>query len=101
MGTAELIARLDGFNGDARVYRCSPPMRGWSWDDDEDVPSYEYVIVSAAVVPLSGPETYIFGSDENWAVVNWGELPGSTRGTLDHEEVLREAGYVVGLIAEV
>lgn len=98
MPVAEFIAQLDGFRGDARVYRCSPPLQGRSWDDDEDVPSYEYVIISASVVPFSGLETYIFGSNADWEVVSWTELPGSYRGGLDHVRALRLAGYTLGMI---
>lgn len=55
----------------------------------------EYVIVSAANVPYSGPETYIFSADENGNVTNWSELPGSYRGDLDHENALHRAGYAI------
>ena len=55
----------------------------------------EYVVVSAADVMYSGPETYIFGADENGEVVDWLELPGSFRGKLDHVAALEGAGYEV------
>ena len=75
-----------GFIGDARLYRLTAPLEG-----------YDYVVVSALSFNDSGAidETYIFGSDDEGNVLNWGELPGSLRGTLDHAEVLREAGYEI------
>lgn len=53
----------------------------------------DYVVVSAAVAMFSGPETYIFGTDENGDRTDFGELPGSFRGALDHEAALKGAGY--------
>ena len=64
-------------------------------DDDNGVESYEYVVVSAAIAPFSGPETYIFGADEEGNVVDWRELPGSYRGGLDIDAALTRAGYMV------
>lgn len=68
-----------------RVYQLDPPLSG-----------HEYVVVSAAIVPLSGPETYIFPSDAAGTVTAWGELDGSYRGGLDHAEAMRRAGYEIG-----
>ena len=53
---------LDGFNGYAALYKLSPPLK-WS-DYDKKKHSAEYVVVSAAVVMFSGPETYIFKADK-------------------------------------
>lgn len=53
--------KLNGFRGDARVYHLSEPLDG-----------AEYVVVSAVVVPYSGPETYIFPADENGEIVDYG-----------------------------
>ena len=91
-GVATLVRKLDGFTGDARLYRVDPPLADEPWDDEEPT-KYEYVIVSAAMAMFSGPETYIFGADENGEVVDWGELPGSFRGGLDHAAALKGAGY--------
>jgi hypothetical protein len=94
-GKATLVrGPLDGFNGDARLYRCDPPMAGaYDYDTDTNEPT-THVIVSAAVVPYSGPETYIFPATEDGKIASWGELPGSYRGGLDHAEALKRAGYV-------
>lgn len=61
----------------------------------EPLDGHSYVIVSATVVPHSGPETYIFGADESGEVVDWMELDGSFRGECDHEQALANAGYSV------
>jgi hypothetical protein len=44
---------------------------------------------------LSGPETYIFPSDETGKVIDWGELDGSYRGGLSHEKAIEDAGFVL------
>lgn len=82
--TAKLVKNLTGFNGEARLYRLSEPLEG-----------NEFVAVSAVVAFYSGPETYIFPANSDGKVASWGELDGSFRGSLDHEEALRGAGYEV------
>lgn len=72
-------------------YRLDPPLDG----------IYADVVVSAADVPYSGPETFIFGANEKGEISDWGELPGSYRGGLDHEQALRNAGYTVDPLADL
>ena len=79
--TAEFVTDLAG---DARLYKVKPKMG-----------KFTYVVVSAAVVPFSGPETYIFGANKDGEVTEWGELDGSYRGGLDHDRALKNAGYEV------
>jgi hypothetical protein len=86
-----------GFTGHAALYRLSEPL-GNGWDDDG--PTYEYVVVSAAVVIFSGAETSIFGSNASGEVVSWSELNGSYRGGMSHSTALARAGYNVGVLAE-
>lgn len=93
MGTATFIRNLDDFTGDAALYRLTPAIATRSWGNEGE--TYEYVVVSATVVPLSGPETYIFGADETGNVLDWGELDGSFRGALDQDAALNGAGYQV------
>ena len=83
---ARLIKKLDSgsWSGDARLYRC---------DDGGPLPGY--VVVSATVTPITGPETYIFAANGDGDITNWLELNGLFRGELDHEEALRLAGYEV------
>ena len=53
------------------------------------------VLVSSVVAPdHGGEETFIFPSDGEGNVLDWGELPGSQRYTTSHAEVLRGLGYV-------
>lgn len=96
MKTAKLIREnvLNNSSGFASLYRLSEPLSGYDWDD-EGAPSYEYVVVSAANVMFSGPETYIFGSKADGQVVSWSELEGSFRGGLSHAEALSNAGYTI------
>lgn len=110
--TATFVKQING-TGNAAVYRCDPPMplHTYPWEiddyakadehDERECPgtgtctSTEYVWVSAANVMFSGPETYIFPCDADGEVTDWGELPGSYKGGLDHEEALAEAGYEI------
>jgi hypothetical protein len=78
----EMIRKLDGFTGDARLYKLATPV-------DYQGRTTEYVIASATVVPFGGPETYIFAADKDGNILNWLELPGSYKGGLDHEEAMR------------
>lgn len=71
-------------NASQAIYRLDPPLDGHS-----------HVLVSAVTVALCGPETYIFGSDENGNIEDWEELNGSYRGGLDHAAALKNAGYEV------
>lgn len=96
-GKAYFVKQHNG-QGDGRVYRLDPPLHGSRFDegvgDYVKVP-YEHVWVSAAVVPWSGPETYVFGCTPEGTVLDWVELDGSFRGGLDHVRALRDAGYEV------
>src|SRR5690349_19484746 len=94
---ATLVRRINDWKGDARLYRVEPPLRYDTWgDEDKDQEAATgYVIVSAADVPFSGPETYIFAASEAGDVLDWGELDGSFRGGLDHREALSGAGYEI------
>lgn len=89
MKTATLVQKLNGWQGDARHYKLSEPIK------DYDGNQHSNVIVSAVVAPYTGPETYIFPATEAGVPVNHGELDGSFRGGLDHAEALRRAGYEV------
>jgi hypothetical protein len=76
------------------IFKLDPPMINENWDGSI-VEEHEYVLVSAANVMFSGPETYIFPANKEGEVIEWGELPGSFRGGLDMEEALNNAGYEV------
>lgn len=48
-----------------------------------------HYVVSAVVVPFSGPETYVFPGDGNGEITDFGEIVG-LRGTLSHTEAIDE-----------
>ncbi len=101
MGIATMVRKLDGFRGDARLYKLDPPIEFERYEaNDQDEYSEvkhasEFVIVSALIAPYSGAETYIFPGDASGEIVDWGELSGSFRGALDHEQALNRAGYQI------
>ena len=82
MKTATKVRDLEYQKGPkAAFYRLSDRLKG-----------FDYVVVSA-VLAAYVHETYIFGCDENGHVIDWIELPGSTRDVFDHKTVLNKAGY--------
>lgn len=90
MKTATFKKMLRGFNGVAGLYELSEPLKPYAIDENDS--EYNYVVVSAAIA-YGGPETYIFGADENGNVLDWLELPGSSRGVYCHKTALENAGY--------
>lgn len=72
-------SRLNSWTGDARLFKLSEPLYG-----------HQYVVVSRA-----GHDTDIFGADENGEVQDWAELPGSSKGGMNHAETLANAGYII------
>lgn len=94
MSTATFIKQIPGKRGDMRLYRVDPPMVGENYTDGSEL-SFDHVAVSAADVPFSGPETYIFGCDSEGKNIDYLELDGSFRGGLDHATALRGAGYEI------
>ena len=97
MKTAKFVRQIEGWQGDARLYRLSDPMAWEKWTSDDGVSKNEanHVIVSAVVALYSGPETYIFPADSDGNCLDFGELTGSFRGSLDHAAALEDAGYEV------
>jgi hypothetical protein len=85
--TAREIRNIKGWTGDARLYELSVPLEG-----------FIKVVVSATNTVFGSPETSIFGCNSECGEnldVDFGELPGSIRGALDHEGTLASAGYVM------
>lgn len=94
----KISGKLNDMNGVAYAYELDPPMKSQPWDEAEEPSEFKYVIVSATVVPLTGPETYIFGArkaGDAVAIADYGELEGSYRGGLNHDVALHNAGYTV------
>lgn len=77
------------------VYRLEPPVTG------NNGQPCEYVLCSAAYAPPfrnvlpAQRETYIFPCSVAGDVLDWEELPGSQRGTLEHAAALERAGYTI------
>jgi len=91
MNTAKLLNdKIRNFTGHAALYSLTPPLK-----DFDGKTEHKHVVVSSTNAMLSGPETYIFPANESGEVSDWGELPGSQKGTLDHEKALRDAGYAI------
>ncbi len=96
----------DDYQGDARLFKVNPPIGYERYEEGKDGHHHNvkhktgYVLVSAAIVAMSGPETYIFPSDSEGNVTSWLELRGSFRGDLDHARALEGAGYAVIALIE-
>jgi hypothetical protein len=72
--------------GRAAIYKLSEPL---SFREDR---SCTHVFVSSTTV-MGVPETYAFPADESGKVLDWGELDGSQKGDVSHEQVLSDMGY--------
>lgn len=82
-----------------RLYHLDPPFQTKVWDFGacDYVPcALSYVVVSAVIIPTTGPEVLIFPALGNGITSSSVELrPGSQRGTLDHATALRDMGYEI------
>jgi hypothetical protein len=94
---AEKIDRVnEEARGDMELWKVDPPVKYCVYNTRtrKDVEhKTSYVVVSAVVAPFSGSETYIFPADRDGNVIDWGELPGSSRGTMDHKEVIMNINH--------
>lgn len=88
--TAKFVREIVSKRAVQRIYRVDPPV---AFADDPSRSS-RYVLVSATVVPITGPETLAFPCDKDGYVLSWIDVFGRC-GTLSHEQVLREAGYAL------
>ena len=80
---ATYLRRPDGkWTGEAQLWEFSEPYR---FDKDDET----RFVVTSATRAIGVPETYIFPIDEHGIVLSWGELPGSYRGGLDHDEAIQ------------
>ncbi|AXQ60088.1 hypothetical protein NTR1_86 [Nocardia phage NTR1] len=80
--------QAESARGEQRFFRMVPPLPA-AWGEEGE---HTYVIASAAVVPFSGPETYLFPATPDGMIESYGELDGSQRGTLDIDYVVANAG---------
>lgn len=65
------------------------------WEVLPRIDGHKYVITSASNIEFTGPETYMFASDEKGNIVDWCELPGSYRGELDHKKCFEYINYKI------
>ena len=87
------VSKQNRARGSQILYKVDPPMVDDHYDGSRT--EYDHVIVSATDVMFSGPETYIFPANPDGTIASWGELDGSFRGALDHEQALTNAGYSI------
>lgn len=82
--TAKLIKRVKTRKTGItqNLYKMSPYYQG-----------NEYVVLSQSNVMFSGWETYIFPSDQEGNILDWGEMEGSSRGLYNDSEILTGIGY--------
>jgi len=80
------IRAIEGMRGKAVLYELDEAIT-YRGNNDEDEKT-NFVIVSAVVAPYTGPETYIFPSNEAGAIVDWCEISGSYRGGLCHTKAM-------------
>ena len=89
MKTATIIKRQGNpnTNGDQVIAKCDPPMCG-----------RHYYVCSRAIsraFDTGQAETYLFPCDEAGDITDWGELPGSFQGEMNHEQAFQNAGYTL------
>lgn len=88
--TATLLSdNLESWAGRAALYRLDPPMSDYAGHP------HEYVIVSAVVATVTGPETLIFPAFESGVAASMSDMDGSYRGSLSHAAALQRAGYSI------
>lgn len=84
------------WSGEAIRWRVDPPVKFTKIDDGKtSLCETPYVITSCVYALFSGIETYAFPTDEDGNVLSWSELPGSKRGTDDHEAVMMRLDHGV------
>lgn len=81
----------DEFRGRAALFNMVPPI------EDYDGSKWDHVVVSTAYL-LGSVETYIFPSDSEGNIQDWGELQGSAKGCDSWSEALHNAGYRLGSV---
>lgn len=73
--------RIKDTNHRQVLWEVCPPLCGYGF------------IVTSQYEDTFDMETYIFPSDPEGKIIDWGELPGSYKGGLDHNMCIEKAGY--------
>lgn len=93
MKRAMFVKRIDIGAGDALLYKLSDPVEFMQGGQPIKTAT---VVVSAVTSPIGNQKfAQIFPSNENGEILSWEAMPGSQKGTLDHEAALESAGYEV------
>jgi hypothetical protein len=90
MNKAIFIKDFKTHFGNAKLYKMNPAYEG-----------HDFVRASAANVPYSGDEVYLFPSDEKGNISDFGELDGSYRGGLDFSKVIKDIGYEERYVSKI
>lgn len=75
------------FKGTAHLYKVDPPVEYLESEETSNLTPY--VCASAGMVPLMGPQVFIFPANGKGELLDWGEI-GGRKGTLDIEKVMNE-----------
>lgn len=92
---ATVLRHLPDFNGSALLYRLDRPMQ--QRDMDGGVANeFDHVIASAVprAFDTKRAEVLIFPATPDGEILSWAEI-GGQRDTLDHNAVMRDAGFEV------
>lgn len=86
---ARFIDVVDNERAFQKLYKLSEcvPYHGLEEDAVTD-----HVVVSAVVVPYSGPEVLILPALPDGAIADWLEM-GGHRGNLDHSQAIAQMGW--------
>jgi hypothetical protein len=92
MKRAMFIKKVKLGKSDALLYKLSDPIK--FMNEGKECGVFD-VVVSAVTNHVGTKQAFIFPSDKDGNVISMMELPGSQKGTLDHEAALEAAGYEV------
>lgn len=90
------------FLGTAHLYRLNPSLEGHEFIiassvDMSDNPHLGFIKLSDELLSgsFSSTETYLFPANELGEALNWAELQGSQKDTMDQNKVWADLGYEV------
>jgi hypothetical protein len=95
MKTATRIKDVsENLRGKGYLYLLSEPLTSQD-EQDKPVEVFEHIIGSAVIVPMCGPETYLFPATPAGTILDLAELNGSFRGGLNTDKAMKNAGYEI------
>lgn len=87
------VKDLEGFTGTAKLWKVEPFVE-YEWSEDLGRMLATDHVVTSATRSLGEPETYAFPATPEGEVLDWGELPGSINGVMDHFYVIEHLDHV-------